>query len=386
MPPLLVHEILPKPSGLRWLSVCGLLLLLGGTSACNSKTRPSDFVSLQERADEVGNEITSANPIASPHLQRVIQYDGNVPLRVSEYDPQGKLLFHHYKDEMGDYWPGKYLTMITAHVYQGEQLMRTSDLHSNVGLSIWDYEYSWLGRRVRVYLREDSYDPEREVNTNPYRYITQIQSFSQLRAHPQVQLLERKGVKRLIKEYIYGPDQLIHQVTYWDEQGIPYPGALRTYNAQQQPVREVYLEQNGKISQTLELTYDQQQRLTQKLVLGEERDTVTLRLYRYTPQGRLLQDFTFVGHYQPARAEAGAVDEFIKRVYQYSSRGLVTKETVSAVLVNTACGVTGEGRLREETIYSHNTEGDVQEAVTQNHTADERRRKVYRYTYHYWPR
>jgi hypothetical protein len=151
-------------------------------------------------------------------------------------------------------------------------------------------------------------------------------------------------------------------------------------------VREVAVEQDGKISQTLELTYDQQQHLTRRLVLGKEGDTIALRLFQYTPQGRLLQDLTFVGHYQPAKAEEGAVDEFIKSAYQYSSRGLVTKETVAAVLVNTVRGVTGEERLWEETVYRHNAEGDVQEAVTQDYSADERRRKVYWYTYHYWPR
>lgn len=386
MPASLVLEVPACRSVFRFFFTGGLLFLLSGVSACSSKTKPSDFVYLPDPlfASEWDNDITYTNPILPPRLQRVIQYEGNVPLNIAEYDPQGKLIFHHYKYYMGSNWPGTYLTVITAHLYEGERLMRTYELHSNVGFTITDYAYGWWGWRVRAYVRRDSYDPKQEINTNPYQYITQIQSLSQLRAQPQVQLLERIGKKHLSKDWLYGLDKHIKQVVYWQENGSRDGKALRTYNAQQQLTRQVIVDEDGTPSQTLTLTYDRDQRLTQWLVLGERQDTSSLHLYQYTPEGRVRNDFGFTSHYTYTKSD-GVVDEFLKRTYHYSPRGLITKETVSALLINKICGLACEGQLREETVYRHNPEGYVQEAVTQDYSAMERRRKVYRYTYQYWP-
>jgi hypothetical protein len=315
-----------------------------------------------------------------------MQKDGNLPLNIAEYDRQGRLIFHHYKQYVGDYWPGHYLTMITAHVYEGERLVRTYELHSNVGFTITDYKYGWLGWRVRAYIRHDSYDlKQQEINTNPYRYINQIQSLSQLLAHPQVQLLDRRGTKHLAQEWIYGLDKQSHQVVFWNEKGSAEGKAIRSYNAQQQLVREVILENDEKPSQTLELTYDQDHRLRQGLVLGDKQDTSRLHIYEYTPEGRIRNDFTFSSHFHYGRPEEGAVDDFYKTTYQYLPRGLVAKETVSSQVVNQVCGLTCEGQVQVETVYHHNTEGYVQEKVIQDYLENERTRKIYRYSYDYWP-
>ena len=234
-------------------------------SACRGE---KDFTNLQEQIvyPDLGNDITYDNPQVTPGLKQMIQYEGERPLNIVVYNRQGQIIFHHYKQYVGDFWLGGYLTMITGYVYEGARISRIYELNSNVGFTLRDYTYPWLGWQVREYVRENTYDPaNNRINDNPFRYIEHITSWEQLAQHPKIQELERRGEKRLVATRTFGLDSLFDRKVYQDG-NEPAWQALVIYNAQQQPVQQ-RTTLGGKPDQLITLTYDRNGRLSQALEL-----------------------------------------------------------------------------------------------------------------------
>jgi len=360
------------------------VVLYALVSACGPTTQHQEPSDLRERLFEadMGNDITYDHPQVAPHLRRVVQYAGRMPMNIAEYDQQGRLTFHYYRQYVGAFWPGRYLTMIWAHVYQGDRLARTYMLHSNVGFQIQDYAYGWWGRTVRQYVRDSPDESDtRQANENPYGYIAQLQNFPAVLHDPKLQALQTQGQQRLCSEQVYGWDGLLDQEVYWDENEIRQRTTVSTYNADRQLVGQVSTVA-GTADQTVTLTYDAHRRLLQALVLGVARDTVHLRHYRYTAQGRVQDTFDFIEHmHSPGFSN---MDEYVKSSFQYAPNGLRTQQTESTLLVDKKKGFSGQGYLTAQTVYRYNSEGYLVEALTRDYQTKATTRQHYHYTYAYW--
>lgn len=138
-------------------------------------------------------------------IQTIHQYVGDLLMNVKEFDLSKNMTFSHYKQYVSEKWNGKYLTMITGNVYNDSgRVEKSYHLHSNVGFSIWYYEYDSNGNNTRVYGKSNKGDKHDSlINQNPYRYIEEITGFNDLISHPEIMELEKKDEKYLLWDRTY---------------------------------------------------------------------------------------------------------------------------------------------------------------------------------------
>lgn len=151
------------------------------------------------------NDISCEKKYLPEKIQTIQQYTGDLLMNVKEFDLSKNMTFSHHKQYVGENWNGKYLTMITGKVYNDKgREEKTYHLHSNVGLTIWYYEYDSNGNNTRVYSKAgEGNKHDSLINQNPYRYIEEIVDFKGLINHPRIMELEKKDVMYLLWDRTY---------------------------------------------------------------------------------------------------------------------------------------------------------------------------------------
>jgi hypothetical protein len=161
------------------------------------------------------NGITLGQSKILPNVKRIEQYEQNILLNIEEYDTKGNLLFDYFKQEVGDFWNGKYIVMIKAQLFnQNNQLVKSYNIHSNAYLSIRHYEYDKAGNNSEVWVQEIN-DDTAEVNSNPYRFIFTLTDFKSVLKNPIIKEVESNSRKYLLwKNSFDVNNNLIKQVEY----------------------------------------------------------------------------------------------------------------------------------------------------------------------------
>lgn len=320
-------------------------------------------------------------------LRRVEQFTGDTLLNVLAYDQQGRVVFKYYRQYVGPYWPGGYLTMITGNVYAGNRLVRRYELHSNVGIKITDYDYGWWGRTVREYVREtpDSADSP-TVNTNPFRTIARLQDLLAVLHSPLVQAVQAADRPALFTERRYGAGGVLQEELFFGNQGEETSRGAYAYNTRGLCVEHVTTNR-GERDQLTRYAYDQAHRLVHALTLGARNDTSALLAYRYDARGRLAEEFRFAGHAAFPAHPAEPEDQFVQRRFAYAADGRLRQVESAEVLFKRRCAFACDAwpeEKRERTRFRRNAAGYVAEEITELDDDDKNSRKNYRYCYRFW--
>ncbi|OYT15095.1 MAG: hypothetical protein B7C24_14885 [Bacteroidetes bacterium 4572_77] len=330
------------------------------------------------------NDISKAKKLLPDNIKTIRQYKGDLLLNVREYDTLKNLTFSHYKQYVRENWNGKYITMITANLYNDTgMLIKTYHLHSNAGLSIWYYEYDSLGNNTKLFIRNNDYEHHDSlINTNPYHYIAEITNINELASHLKIKDIERLAQKFLYWERSY--DSIGNMLT---ELSFKENGDTSGYQ------RYEYDENNNKIyfynewskENHWEYYYEYEKKY---LFFEEDAKTETkpanllqsvrvdfdwrenrkriadITLYKYDENDRLIEK---------SKYDKGEFQD--KYVYKYNEIGQVIKRTAYVYNPNKIVSIK---------TYLHNKEGNVIKKTDEDFRSGEKSKNEYRYIYEYY--
>ncbi len=111
------------------------------------------------------------------NIKRVIQLEGDQIMNIIEYDTLPNEIFNHHKQYVGEFWNGKYITMISARIFNKQgQVIKSYSGHSNAGLTILYYTHDSINNKITSYSKSIYNLPESNlVNKNPYRFLAETE-------------------------------------------------------------------------------------------------------------------------------------------------------------------------------------------------------------------
>ncbi|UOQ70097.1 hypothetical protein [Hymenobacter cellulosilyticus] len=325
---------------------------------------------------DLGNDITYDNRAIPDTLRQVVQFGDGVLLNVIEYDQNRRLIFKYYKQYVGEFWNGHYITMITANVYDEEgYLIRRYDLHSNAGLKVTYYEYNWLGTTIKHYRRENDYAQlDSEINTNPFRFLEKITNRADLLKHPKIAELEIKGKKRLAELTGYSLVGKMQKELYYDEREQVSSHHSYGYNDQGLLILVNY---NDEDKRRLELEYTSSKELKKALVIAGLGDTSWFDEYSYDLKGRIKQKVSFVRKEDMSEFGLGIYSVYGKMIYQYGVDNAISRSDYYEFEKNK----NNDGEHLSTTLYRRNKEGFVTERREIEYRTNESKTFHYKYVY-----
>jgi hypothetical protein len=316
-------------------------------------------------------------------IKKITQTENNEIIYVKDFDPDKNLIFHYHKQLVGDFWKDKYITMIEAFEYNNGKLLKAYHLHSNVGFSIWYYNYDSLGNNIKVFQQENDYDDQDSLqNKNPYGYISKILIINDLISHPKIKELESKSRKNLLWERSYDSlGNLSQEITYSSNgdtsniQRFDYDQSnnqvyfyykwsdelIWEYFYEYEQVVSIYDEndtvqkRHGKLIQSVKLEFYKPQ---------NKKQVSEVNFYKYDEQNRLIQDLEF---------REGKFDS--KTVFQYNNDNKI---------INRTYYIRNETEIALIQIFEYNKEGDIIKETINDYRTGEEKRTDYQYIYEYY--
>lgn len=331
------------------------------------------------------NNISKAKEDLPKNIKRITQYEGDYLLNIREYDKNSNQVFSHYKQYVSEYWKDKYLTMVTAEVCNDDGLVvRSYNLHSNAGLSIWYNEYDSLGNNIRIYKKDNQYEQDDKlINKNPYEYISEIKSNNDLLNHPKIQEIESTSKKYLLVERIYNESgDMVVQLSY-DSKGDTTVIQKYEYDENHNSVYfynewkgqsniwwEYYFEyeKNANLLERKDSLTSKKAEPIQSVRLDfdnrEKRKRVSsITFYKYDDKSRLISQLEY---------SDGVLES--KYTYEYNDKDQVTKRL--AYLYD-------ENNMVSQDTYEYNQEGYVVRHIEENYRTGEKKVREYKYRYVY---
>jgi len=157
-------------------------------------------------------------------IKSVRRYHNDVLLNVCTYDTSRNLLFNYYR-QYHEFLKGeKWLTMITANIYNNlGKIEKSYNLHSNVGLSILSYEYDSLMNNTKINTKNNDYEKDKNlINSNPYSYISEIMSINDLVKHPKIKEIESTVKTSSTIEHFFDSIGNITKLHFKNDKGDEY--------------------------------------------------------------------------------------------------------------------------------------------------------------------
>lgn len=314
------------------------------------------------------NDISKYKDYLPENIKKITQHKCESILNVSEYDKSKNLIFSYYKQYVGEEWNFKYLTMITGNVYnESGQILKSYNLHSNAGISIWYYEYDDKGNNTKTFMKNNDYEHHDSlINQNPYHFISEIKKIQDLINHTRIKDIELNAAKYLFLEQTHdNENNLITEVAY-KENGDT--SSLQRYNYDENNNKiyfrnestigkwEYYYEnKKNKLLQSVRINYDKR----------KKRNRISyITFYKYDIKDRLIQITKY---------DKGVFQD--KYVYEYNSLNQVTKR-LSYVYDNE--------KLSREEKYEYNKEGNVIKKIDQDYRSEKEKIIEYMYEYEYY--
>ena len=333
---------------------------------------------------DLPNDISKTKSELPDKIKIVRQYQDDLLLNVRIYDTLGNEIFSHYKQYVHENWNGKYITMISASIFDnfGKQT-QSYNLHSNVGLSIQYYEYDSLGNNTKTYQRNNDYEDDDDlINSNPFHYISDIKNIDELINHSKIKEIELVAKKNLSSEHIFDSVGNVVKKIFYDENGdsvytkYEYDkdnNRIYSYHSGNDrfPATEYYFEYEEKdwffekdlqkepkqsnLRQSVRVDYDWR----------EKRKRISdINFYGYDDEDRLTEKI----EYHKGKFQA-------KYEYEYNDLNQITKRTSY---------VYNPDKVASEETYLYNTEGNVIEETDNDFRSGEKTVNKYRYEYEYY--
>lgn len=360
------------------------LLLLLTTAGCHRQHLTDEEPTDALRAADLGNDIAYDNPHIPASLRKVAQYQHDTLLNIVEFDQRGRLRFKYYKQYVGKFWNGRYVTMLTANVYEGNRLVKIYDLHSNTGLSIRHYVASWLGTETTCFYQDNDYESSSlPANSNSFRFVEKLTSYQAVLTHPRVRELEKRASPRPSLRLIGDALGRVVERTYFDEQGQAARTTTYEYDDQHLTGEREYSRSDGRSTQT-RYAYSPANQLQALITTDNQGDTIAHQQGRYSPRGDLLESVSFEQQEDLAEFGLGTYSRYGKLVYHYEKPQVVSQIDYYTLARYGNCQVNCAPNLLTTTLYQRNKEGFVTERRELDARTGKAKTYCYRYTYSYF--
>lgn len=272
--------------------------------------------------------------------------------------------------------------MIAAYVYQGNRLLKSYYLHSNVGLTVNDYDHSWFGSAVKCYTRGISNAQLGRYNTNAFRYVEQITSFQALVNHPQVQKLERQAASPLCEEALYDSFNRVQERREYDKADKVCARTVYFYNKQGLLLRTQYTSNRPASDRQSVREYNEQQLLTKEYLVTNQTDTSEWKQYGYDKAGHLLTATHLVAKREETESNTRPITVFDQLVLQYDEHKAIHQITNSTLTTRAAdTSIEREDTPQRHITYTRNKEGFIVERKEVDYRKDTTRLTRYNYVY-----
>jgi len=333
---------------------------------------------------DLPNDISKTKSDLPDKIKIVRQYQDNFLLNVRIYDTLGNEIFSHYKQYVHENWNGKYITMISASIFDDfGKAIKLYNLHSNAGLSIQYYEYDNLGNNTKTYQRNNDYEDDDDlINTNPFHYISEIKNIDELINHSKIKEIELVAKKNLCSENILDSVGNVIKEIFYKENGdsvyIRYEydknkNKIYSYHSGNERFSETeyYFEYEKKYSFFEEDLQKEprQSNLLQSVRIDydwrEKRKRISdITHYKYDNEDRLIETI----EYSEGKFQA-------KYLYEYNDLNQITKRTSYVYNLD---------KIASEETYLYNQEGNVIEETDKDFRAGKETVNKYHYEYEYY--
>jgi len=337
--------------------------------------------------------VDTANTNRKVRFIRVFQ--GEKIVSVREYDTIGNLVFNYKSDESFGNWTGKgitkeYITTIAAKIYDKQnKVLKSFFLHSNAGLSIDFYDYDDMGNNTKIFQINNDYEKNKfAINTNPYKYISEILNLNTLLNHPKIKEIERVAKKHLREENTYDSHKNVLTTRFFNEKGDTTDFELNQYDKNNNKIYfykrwskntfwEYYYEyEKDPIRFAEDVVTDikpektkEKKNLLQSVRIqfdaNEQRKRITdITFYKYDKGDRVIEEMTY------------KQGEFIgKVIYEYNDHNkLIRRLTYNYDYSNAAV----------EQKYFYDNNGNIIDKQEHDFRLDEKSAVKYRYEYEYY--
>jgi len=316
-------------------------------------------------------------------IKRITQNENDEIISIKEFDLDRNLIFHYHKQMVGDFWRGKYITMIEVYEYSNGRLLKAYHLHSNAGFTIWYYQYDSLGNNIKVFQQENDYDDQDSlINKNQYEYISKILTLNDLINHPKIKELESKSNRYLLWERSYdtlgnlcqeityssnGDTSLIERYNFDQNNNQVYSNYQLSDEISWEYFYEYEMEisinedneplpkQPAKLIQSVRLDYNK---------LNQNKRVSEIQFYKYDEKNRLIEYLEF---------REGLFNG--KTIFQYDGNERVNKKTHY---------IRNETEIAINQFYEYNKEGNIIKESLNDFRTGEKKSTEFQYKYEYY--
>lgn len=327
---------------------------------------------------DLSNDIHRPTDKIPKNLKRVIQYSDSLIFNVIEYDKSGNEILKYYRQYVGEFWNGKYITMITGNVFENNRIVKTYSLHSNAGFDIYSFEYDTILKQLKnfSFIKEKDLSDDK-INSNPYKDIDTITTFNKLLGVRPIQVIENKSRKKLTSiEKMDSNGNLTTKTFYKPNGKKDKSSVIYEYDKMGQLISEIYQDPIMKSGfKRTEHTYLENKR-TKTIVKYGDKDTSELKIFKYNTEGLLAIQYLLRSKFINERI---VYYDFYKYSYTYNERGELIKETTSTMLTHSLTLLDVGDKIIEETEYFYDDNGYVIKEINHDYSSKTESTKNYRY-------
>jgi len=153
-------------------------------------------------------------------IKTIRRYHDDILLSVCTYDTLKNEIFNYFRQYHEFFKGEKYITWITGNIYNDSgKIEKSYSLHSNAGLSVMNYEYDSLNNNTKIYTKNNDYERnDKQINTNPYFYVSDIMNIADLVEHPKILEIESTAKTSSTQEFTFDSvGNMIKQIFHNDK-------------------------------------------------------------------------------------------------------------------------------------------------------------------------
>lgn len=215
-------------------------------------------------------------------VKSIIQYEDTIIRRISAIDTNGNVTFWKNNRMNGP------VIMVCATYYDSlNRRVKSISGHSNVGFSVWTYEFDSAGNEIKVFAYEEPPEDERH-QSNPYVHIENFANAQDLENDTTVLKIISSGKKHIVFERLYDNVGNVLKEILFEDDGDTSQITTNWYDQNGNRVRFHFKGHLGEWNYYF--TFDANgNELTSKRVNGRG-DTTEVFLHKYDNNNNLIEN------------------------------------------------------------------------------------------------
>lgn len=315
-------------------------------------------------------EFKLKNPPSSSY--KIIQTEKGKLKKILEFNNNGKIIFDYRETEIPPFFKWKEPhRFIYANEYDTNgRIVKRYDFNSNVGLSIYSYEYGQNPLTKTLNTQKYPEDKDYQRNTNAYAFISKFKNFEQLK--------ESKEVSTIISS-----QKIIGYVEYLNEENKPIK--IKEYSRMYGDTIVTSIEYNSKGTELSKKVVGTSTNEIKREVINEFRQNSEITEIINFRNGEKTSVYRFAESKNQAENTETKYSErngtLNIRHYIFDKDGYLTKVTVleTDFKGDLIIPITSDLRKTSEMIYKYNKEGLLEKEIMTNYKTGKKETRKYKY-------